>query len=149
MVIRIALQCNEADAYLIMDENNPEPRLLSRPGEGIYNDMAGMVEGNSPFQAVWISDDERDRFLEQVRALSDRRPAAFPGPVVFEGNAPADVRENFRLRALLDADSIQPAVTAPIWLGAPNSIKARPRPFSKSAAETSARGGSKDEAVWP
>jgi len=29
MVIRIALQCNEADAYLIMDDNNPAPRLLS------------------------------------------------------------------------------------------------------------------------
>jgi hypothetical protein len=51
MVIRIALQCNEADAYLIMDEDNPAPRLLSRPGEGIYNDMAGMLEGNSPFQS--------------------------------------------------------------------------------------------------
>ena len=45
MVIRVALQCNEADAYLIMDEGNPAPRLLSRPGEGIYNDAAGAVEG--------------------------------------------------------------------------------------------------------
>jgi len=34
MVIRIALQCNEADAYLIKDDSNPAPRLLSRPGEG-------------------------------------------------------------------------------------------------------------------
>ncbi|HYG35472.1 MAG TPA: FtsK/SpoIIIE domain-containing protein, partial [Clostridia bacterium] len=34
MVIRVALQCNEADSYLIMDEGNPAPRLLSRPGEG-------------------------------------------------------------------------------------------------------------------
>jgi S-DNA-T family DNA segregation ATPase FtsK/SpoIIIE len=45
MVIRIALQCNEADAYLIMDQDNPAPRLLSRPGEGIYNDAAGALEG--------------------------------------------------------------------------------------------------------
>ncbi|MCU0789125.1 MAG: ATP-binding protein, partial [Verrucomicrobia bacterium] len=30
MVVRIALQCNEADAYLIMDEENPAPRLLTR-----------------------------------------------------------------------------------------------------------------------
>jgi len=35
MVVRIALQCNEADAYLIMDDTNPAPRLLSRPGEAI------------------------------------------------------------------------------------------------------------------
>ena len=60
MVIRIALQCNEADAYLIMDDNNPAPRLLSRPGEGIYNDMAGMLEGNSPFQVVWLPDQVRE-----------------------------------------------------------------------------------------
>ena len=63
MVIRIALQCNEADAYLIMDDNNPAPRLLSRPGEGIYNDMAGALEGNSPFQVVWLPDEVRDSYL--------------------------------------------------------------------------------------
>ncbi|HEX5175955.1 MAG TPA: FtsK/SpoIIIE domain-containing protein, partial [Chthoniobacteraceae bacterium] len=44
MVIRVALQCNEADAYLIMDDNNAAARLLSRPGEGIYNDAAGAIE---------------------------------------------------------------------------------------------------------
>ena len=68
MVIRVALQCNEADAYLIMDENNPAPRLLSRPGEGIYNDMAGMIEGNSPFQVVWLPDQVRETYLAKVRA---------------------------------------------------------------------------------
>src|SRR6185369_14220277 len=84
MVIRIALQCNEADAYLIMDDNNPAPRLLSRPGEGIYNDSAGAKEGNSPFQAVWISDQIRDSYLEKVRAQSDKHPTNLPAPIVFE-----------------------------------------------------------------
>lgn len=121
MVIRIALQCNEADAYLIMDENNAAPRLLSRPGEGIYNDMAGMQEGNSPFQAVWLSDHERDGWLERVRARTDEN--AYPGPIVFEGNAPADVRENHLLRALLEAKAIRPQAATRTWLGAPNAIK--------------------------
>ena len=67
MVIRIALQCNEADAYLIMDDNNPAPRLLSRPGEGIYNDAAGAMEGNSPFQVVWLPDEVRESYLENPR----------------------------------------------------------------------------------
>ena len=71
MVIRIALQCNEADALLIMDQDNPAPRLLSRPGEGIYNDAAGAIEGNSPFQAVWLSDRDRDAYLAQIRARAD------------------------------------------------------------------------------
>jgi DNA segregation ATPase FtsK/SpoIIIE, S-DNA-T family len=123
MVIRIALQCNEADSYLIMDDSNPAPRLLSRPGEGIYNDAAGALEGNSPFQAVWLSDDERDSYLEKVRERADQSSTAYPAPIVFEGDAPADVRENPALEGLLKTESIKPAASARIWLGAPNSIK--------------------------
>jgi hypothetical protein len=123
MVVRIALQCNEADAYLIMDDNNPAPRLLSRPGEGIYNDSAGMLEGNSPFQVVWLPDDVRETYLAKVRARADRDCPALPLPIVFEGNAPADVRDNPLLRSLLEAPSLQPPVAPCLWLGAPNSIK--------------------------
>jgi S-DNA-T family DNA segregation ATPase FtsK/SpoIIIE len=127
MVIRIALQCNEADAYLIMDQDNPAPRLLSRPGEGIYNDAAGSIEGNNPFQVVWLSEDIRDHYLEKVRELADKTGKDLPGPFVFEGNAPADVRENAVLSALLKAASLEvppsPPATSRIFLGAPNSIK--------------------------
>jgi len=140
MVIRVALQCNEADSYLIMDDNNSAPRLLSRPGEGIYNDAAGAMEGNSPFQVVWLPDDERDEWLDKVNALADQRHEPRRSPIVFEGNAPADVRENDLLRDLLDSEPSAPAlagvgpaevteerftVDRPVrcWLGAPNSIK--------------------------
>ncbi len=123
MVIRIALQCNEADAYLIMDENNPAPRLLSRPGEGIYNDMAGMLEGNSPFQVVWLPDEVRDLYLKKVRTRADQENGAWPGPIVFEGNAPSDIRENPLLDKLLEAPALNRAPAGRIWLGAPNSIK--------------------------
>ncbi|MEP6662459.1 MAG: FtsK/SpoIIIE domain-containing protein, partial [Verrucomicrobiota bacterium] len=130
MVIRIALQCNEADAYLIMDDNNPAPRLLSRPGEGIYNDQAGNIQGNSPFQAVWLSDEERDSYLDKVRERADRSGKEYPGPLVFEGDAPSDIRENLILQNLLVASSVSPDSAtgrtlqpARIWLGAPNSIK--------------------------
>lgn len=123
MVIRIALQCNEADAYLIMDENNPAPRLLSRPGEGIYNDMAGALEGNSPFQVVWLPEEVRDSYLAKARAKADHQGKLYPGPIVFEGNIPADIRENPLLRDVLEAASLKRAEIARIWLGAPNAIK--------------------------
>jgi hypothetical protein len=123
MVIRVALQCNEADAYLIMDENNPAPRLLSRPGEGIYNDAAGALEGNSPFQVVWISDEERDARLEQIRALSEQRHLSDRSPIVFEGNAPSDIQENDLLRRALDTIPAAAPAAARAWLGAPNAIK--------------------------
>ena len=123
MVIRIALQCNEADAYLIMDQDNPAPRLLSRPGEGIYNDSAGSIEGNSPFQAVWLSDVTRDTALKKVREHADKTQNDYPGPIVFEGNAPTDVRDNLPLRAALQNAPVAPPLQARVWLGAPNSIK--------------------------
>ena len=132
MVVRIALQCNEADAYLIMNEDNPAPRLLSRPGEAIYNDDAGTLQGNSPFQVVWLPDQVRDTWLEKVRQVGVQASACSPDrlkpelqrePIVFEGNAPADVRENPLLRAALATPVTAPATTVRVWLGAPNSIK--------------------------
>jgi len=123
MVVRIALQCNEADAYLIMDEENPAPRLLTRPGEAIYNDTAGTLEGNSPFQIVWLSDQERDEYLARVARLASESGQHFPAPVIFEGNAPADPAENVALHDLLRAETLQTARAPQAYLGAPNSIK--------------------------
>jgi len=123
MVIRVALQCNEADAYLIMDENNSAPRLLSRPGEGIYNDSAGAMEGNSPFQVVWLPDQERDEWLDKVREVAEKQATRPASPIVFEGNAPADIRENDLLRDVLDLKPARIPTASRAWLGAPNSIK--------------------------
>ncbi|MDB6022629.1 MAG: segregation ATPase, FtsK/SpoIIIE family [Pedosphaera sp.] len=123
MVIRIALMCNEADAYLIMDDSNPAPRLLTRPGEGIYNDMAGALEGNSPFQTVWLSDQVRDEYLDKVRTRAIQGGIAYAGPLVYEGDAPADVRENHLLQGLLEVEAIKQPASPRLWLGAPNSIK--------------------------
>jgi len=122
MVVRIALQCNEADAYLIMNEDNPAPRLLSRPGEAIYNDDGGAIQGNSPFQVVWLPDGVRDEWLDKSTALAAKRRVSAT-PIVFEGNAPASVRDNSSLQSLLDADSVQTTSSPRVWLGAPNSIK--------------------------
>lgn len=148
MVIRIALQCNEADAYLIMDDTNPAPRLLSRPGEGIYNDMAGAVEGNSPFQTVWLPEEVRDRYLSKVRERADANGKEYPGPLVFEGNAPADIRENVLLRRVLDGPFERPPAVARMWLGAPNSIKGPTEAtFQHQSGNNLLLVGQRDEAI--
>lgn len=123
MVIRIALQCNEADSYLIMDEANAAPRLLSRPGEGIYNPMAGAIEGNSPFQVAWLSEAHRESCLNQIHAIATQRRNDPSNAVVFEGNVPADIRENQSLHSTLASASLQSTSAPRIWMGAPNSIK--------------------------
>jgi len=133
MVVRVALQCNEADAMLIMDEGNTAARLLSRPGEAIYNDEAGASAANSPFQAVFLPEQERDAQLARVAELARScLPQAPPTPVVFEGNAPADAAAEGELARVLRSAAPAPALPT-IWLGAPNSIKA---PTTASFAPT-------------
>jgi hypothetical protein len=148
MVIRVALQCNEADAYLIMDDNNPAPRLLSRPGEGIYNDAAGAIEGNSPFQVVWLSDSERDVRLDEIHALAEQRHGHYSSPIVFEGNAPAALSENDVLRKTLEsAPAMAPAI-ARAWFGAPNSIKGPTEAgFQRQSGNNLLIVGQRDEAA--
>lgn len=149
MAIRVALQCNEADAYLIMDENNAAPRLLSRPGEGIYNDAAGAVEGNSPFQVVWLSDEERERLLVRVLGTAVQRGAKYPPPIVFEGNAPADARGNALLGAVLKSTPGAAPAVSRCWLGAPNSIKGPTEAvFQRQSGGNLLIVGQRDEAAF-
>jgi len=132
MVIRIALQCNETDAGLIMNEENPAPRLLSRPGEGIYNDSAGTINGNSPFQTVWLSDEQRDACLDRILLQSESTDVEWAKPIVFEGNVPALVDDNAELRVQLNSEKREASDSLIAWLGSPNSIKGSTRAVFKS-----------------
>ena len=124
MAVRVALQCSEADSQLILDDTNVAARLLSRPGEAIYNDAGGLVEGNSPFQTAWLPDDQRNVYLDRVNALADERKLERDPPIVFEGNAPADIRQNRLLARLLEASDWPPAGAVPrAWLGEAVAIK--------------------------
>jgi S-DNA-T family DNA segregation ATPase FtsK/SpoIIIE len=132
MAVRIALQCSEADSRLILADDNPAARLLSRPGEAIYNDANGLVEGNSRFQVAWLPDDKRDDYLAQVVELARQRNYRPPRPqIVFEGNAPAEVEKNRPLYDLLTGSPLLagegPGVRSPrrvlAWLGDPIAIR--------------------------
>lgn len=89
MAIRVALQCSEADAALILADDNTAARLLSRPGEAIFNDAGGLVEGNQPFQAAWVDPEEHRQRLSDLAARHEDAAAVFGAPVVFEGNRAA------------------------------------------------------------
>jgi hypothetical protein len=121
MAVRIALQCSETDAHLILSEDNSAARLLSRPGEAIYNDSNGLVEGNHPFQIVWLPDDRREVYLEKIRSLASNCGVAPRGQIVFEGNLPADPARNAQLKTLLAATD--EAAPARAWLGEAVAIK--------------------------
>jgi S-DNA-T family DNA segregation ATPase FtsK/SpoIIIE len=126
MAVRIALQCNEADSSLILSEDNTAARLLTRPGEAIYNDANGMVAGNNPFQVVFLNDDRRERYLGALRALADRRTDIPAVPrIVFDGNQAADPAGNALLTELLRAGTVHDReLVAPLaWLGDAIAIK--------------------------
>lgn len=124
MAVRIALQCSEVDAHLILSEDNSAARLLSRPGEAIYNDANGLVEGNSPFQVVWLPDEKREEYLRKVQDLDRVRGGGFRDQIVFEGNAPANVATNSILHKLLSAPHWPKGSRAfQAWLGDAIAIK--------------------------
>lgn len=123
MAVRIALQCSETDSYLILSEDNAAARLLNRPGEAIYNDSNGTIEGNSPFQVCWLPDAERDEMLANVRTAAQTHPHHHAPPtIVFEGNVPADLSDNQDLLARL-APGAEPVRAAKAWIGEPVAIK--------------------------
>jgi len=80
--------------------------MLSRPGEAIYTDANGLVEGNPLFQAVWISDKDREAQLASIHAQATARGWQRPEPmIVFEGQSSGDIRRN---KAILRA--VNPAM---------------------------------------
>jgi hypothetical protein len=123
MAVRIALQTSEADSQLILGDTNSAARLLSRPGEAIYNDAGGLVEGNSPFQISWLPDEEREVYLDTVRQRALKVNDHHPEPIVFEGNAPADITRNRRLSKAIETPPASRLSAPLIWLGDPVAIK--------------------------
>ncbi|GAB4553547.1 MAG: FtsK/SpoIIIE domain-containing protein [Phycisphaerales bacterium] len=121
MNVRIALQCDEQDSYLILGEDNSAARLLERPGEAVYNAQGGKVEANSPFQIVWLPDTVRDQELQRIAASASRSGTDLPEPTVFEGNAPADPLRTPGLVTHTDSP-VSPHDPIPLHLGVPVAI---------------------------
>jgi hypothetical protein len=125
MAVRVALQCSETDAHLILpDERNEAARFLSRPGEAIYNDQNGLLAGNHPFQVVWLPESQRIGYLKQIESKSREQGVQGRATIVFEGDQPADPADNVKLREVLEHGP-SGAAGAPqhAWLGAAVAIK--------------------------
>ncbi|WP_218932021.1 FtsK/SpoIIIE domain-containing protein [Adhaeretor mobilis] len=121
MAVRIALECSEADANLILSDENGAARLLTRPGEAIYNDQNGFVAGNHTFQVAWLPDDQRRVYLTQLEAQDPQLAAQFEPAIVFEGNVAADPSSNKALSDTLRGYAVD---TPGFWLG--SSVRIEP-----------------------
>ena len=123
MGVRIALQCSESDSFLILSEDNAAARLLTRPGDAIYNDAGGKLEGNSHFQVVWLDEAERDASLSLIEEKARLEGVGYGADqFVFRGHIAAELSDCESLMCCL-AKPFQ-SVTAPqVWLGDAVAIK--------------------------
>ncbi|MFN8740952.1 MAG: FtsK/SpoIIIE domain-containing protein [Pirellula sp.] len=92
MAVRIALQCDGADAMLILSEDNTAAERLRYSGQAIYNESGGRIESNQGFQVSYLSKDDQ---LDRLHALPSMPVPHSPTTnvlgrrVVFEGHKPA------------------------------------------------------------
>jgi DNA segregation ATPase FtsK/SpoIIIE, S-DNA-T family len=99
MAVRIALQCDGADAMLILGEDNMAASRLRHSGQAIYNDAGGRVESNQPFQVAYLSSQNHGAVLESINEsvlncysslrLPDPSTTTLGRQIVFEGHRPA------------------------------------------------------------
>lgn len=118
MVIRMALQCSDADARAILAHDNPAARMLNRNGEAIFNAAAGLVEGNSPFQVAHLPDTALRELLEKIRGAADSQ-GLVDVPIVFEGDKPGELSSCLELWKSPDAND----PPARFWLGEATSLR--------------------------
>jgi len=126
IAVRIALQCSDSDAHLILSEDNMAARHLARPGEAIYNDANGLVQGNHQFQIAWLEESEREVAIRTMlkHQADDAQQYSM---VVFEGNVPPTVELCGPLNAWLNTSTDatrKPTDGVTIWLGEPVAISA-------------------------
>lgn len=124
MTIRIALQCSDDDSRLILADDNPSAKILSRPGEAIYNSNSGGLKDNNTFQVAWLSDNMRDDYFKKMLNKAKMKNISIPPQIVFEGESFADPKKNRKLLELLTAfPPKQKMKNISAWIGQPIAIK--------------------------
>lgn len=92
MAVRIALQCDPSDAQVIFSDDNPAAARLKYPGQAVYNDAGGRIEGNQPMQIGWLDKATQVGWFSQIGHGYQNRDAStnrLGHTVVFDGNRPA------------------------------------------------------------
>jgi DNA segregation ATPase FtsK/SpoIIIE, S-DNA-T family len=125
MAVRIALQCDGADAMMILGEDNLAATRLRHSGQAIYNDAGGRVESNQPFQVAYLTSQSHQEQLARIPIAvhaNDPSTNLLGRQIVFEGHKPAvsnaaDIERGFGAIPKLDPSSV------PLVLGESLSIE--------------------------
>ncbi len=83
---RVAFQCNDYDAEIVMGDTNKGARALSALGAGLFNPARGDEARNQLFQGLYVSEVDRPGIVAQL--VERARQAGWVGmPRVFDGHA--------------------------------------------------------------
>lgn len=127
MAVRIALQCDPSDAQIIFAEDNPAASRLKHPGQAIYNDTGGRIEGNQPMQIGWMTKQEQVSWfgeLESGYRNADPTTNRLGRTVIFDGNRAATwSHENANLAVQQATAEVNPEAC---WCVAGESVAINP-----------------------
>lgn len=127
MAVRIALQCDASDAQIIFAEDNPAAARLKHPGQAVYNDAGGRIEGNQPMQIGWLPKQKQvEWFAELPHGYRNADPSTnrLGRTVVYDGNRAATWNdENARLSIEQSQKEVNPDAT---WCIAGESVAISP-----------------------
>lgn len=149
MAVRIALQCDASDAQIIFADDNPAAMRLKVPGQAVYNDAGGRIEGNQPMQIGWLVKEQQVSWLRQLPSgyqNTDATTNRLGRCVVYEGNHSAKwSRPNAELamataHAEINSDAL--------WCLAGESVAISPAvvfPLTKQAGRNVLLVGSEDQ----
>lgn len=127
MGVRIALQCDAADAQIIFADDNPAAARLKHPGQAVYNDAGGRIEGNQPMQIGWLSKQQQEGWLSAITTgyqNKDYSTNILGRCVVYDGNRAASWNSENAGRAI--AVARQNINADAIWCVAGESVAISP-----------------------
>ncbi len=153
MAVRIALQCDAADAQIIFSDDNPAAARLKHPGQAVYNDAGGRVEGNQPMQIGWMSKSQQVGWLAELPSgyrNSDATTNLLGRCVIYDGNRPATWDPANANLAI--AHGLQQINADAVWCVAGESVAIQPAvtiPLTRQAGRNMLVVASEDRMVAP
>ncbi len=151
MAVRIALQCDASDAQIIFADDNPAAMRLKYPGQAVYNDAGGRIEGNQPMQIGWLAKEQQIDWLGQLPVgyqNQDETTNRLGRCVVYDGNRAASWNQMNAELALAQASAeINPDA---LWCLAGESVAISPAvvfPMTRQAGRNILMVGGEDQAA--
>ncbi len=107
--LRIAMRLNtQHDCDKLLGSGNYMPYTgLTRPGQAVYNTLAGLTEGNVKFQTAFVSSENLQKLINIIKEKAIRRYGANLAPYkrfLYNGSAEAHISDNPDLQNFMVAN---------------------------------------------